>query len=919
MAKRILISGLIAIIVAILIMVFVFQRRPSFQEAQPAQAVSASSILFLENIDYQYLANDFPLENQLWRSFLKYSEFQRVDTLLYTFNQKIKQMPLLLSQFNSEALSISVHLVGNRNLGIVALVNLGKDLTPNDIEKEIKGVLPGEAMTNVRKYEAVDLIDVSFSAEALINGFTYAIVDGLLLVGSSSILIEDAIRTLHSDSGIAQQQGFQQVANTAGKYVVGNIYVNYSQIAKLFYPFVSNSNRSLVNKISEFAGWGEFDLDTREDVFLFNGMTMVIDSLPGWLNLFRDQSPVKTEIVSMVPANTLAYVSAGISDHSLFKDRFTEELKKRDEYHEFIARDKKLKKILGVSPFDQLLDLMNDELTWFVLDQQGNRTFEEVVMLKVRSRSEVHELLKGWVSTMSSMASESEKNYISSFVLDQQISYDIFTFPDELYEQQIVRRFLRKRFAIYDNYLIFSDSEEAISRTIYQNVLHKTLVNESSFETINPLLSTRSNFSCFLRPVDFILWLNDYLDEKTKKILERMEEDIRKIPGVIIQFVAEEDLFFGNVSLKFTSSLKEKALTVWESLLDSVAITKPYLVTNHYTSEKEILVQDASNTLSLINSTGRILWSTRLEGPILSDIEQVDYYKNGKLQYIFNTASGIHLIDRNGNYVERYPIKLRSDATNGMVLFDYDKKKDYRIFVACTDRRIYVYDLEGNIVPGWSFRKTEGIVTKPIQHFRVGDKDYIIFSDRIRTYILNRQGKDRISLKDPLVVSENNMFYLDMNISGAGPRFVTTDTSGNIAGIRLNGKVETILPYEASSGHYFRSIDLDQDGQIEFIFADDNELEVLDNKGKRLFTHKIKADICNLPDIYEFSSSDLKIGLTDIEKNLIYLLNSDGTVYEGFPLEGSTRYSIGYFAGSDSRFNLVVGSQTGFLYNYSIE
>ena len=113
--------------------------------------------------------------------------------------------------------------------------------------------------------------------------------------------------------------------------------------------------------------------------------------------------------------------------------------------------------------------------------------------------------------------------------------------------------------------------------------------------------------------------------------------------------------------------------------------------------------------------------------------------------------------------------------------------------------------------------------------------------------------------------------------------------------------------------------DLDRAGTPELILTEKNELEVLDIKGKRLFSFKIKGDISTVPDIYQFSSRDLKIGLTDREKNQIYLLNADGSLYEGFPLEGNTRYSIGYFTGSDSRFNLVVGSQNGFLYNYSIE
>ena len=298
---------------------------------------------------------------------------------------------------------------------------------------------------------------------------------------------------------------------------------------------------------------------------------------------------------------------------------------------------------------------------------------------------------------------------------------------------------------------------------------------------------------------------------------------------------------------------------------------------------------------------------------------QVDFYRNGKLQYLFNTAKKIHLIDRNGNYVERYPISLRSDATNPLSVFDYDKNRDYRLCVATEDRKIYLYDIEGNMITGWKFGKTESMVTGPIQHFRVGDSDYIIAVDQNRIYILNRRGRERIRLKDRVVLSPQNPLVLDMNIREDKPRWISTDTSGTVVAIYQDGSVSSLLTRHMSAGHFFRMQDMDSDGIPEFIFTDGDELEVVHQDGKKMFNFRVKGRISDIPDIYKFSASDVKIGITDRSRNRIYLINSDGSLYEGFPLEGSTRFSIGYFAGSDSRFNLIVGSANNFLYNYSIE
>ena len=40
-------------------------------------------------------------------------------------------------------------------------------------------------------------------------------------------------------------------------------------------------------------------------------------------------------------------------------------------------------------------------------------------------------------------------------------------------------------------------------------------------------------------------------------------------------------------------------------------------------------------------------------------------------------------------------MQLRSPATNGLALFDYEQNRDYRLLVATEDQKIYAYDKEG--------------------------------------------------------------------------------------------------------------------------------------------------------------------------------------------------------------------------------
>lgn len=145
-------------------------------------------------------------------------------------------------------------------------------------------------------------------------------------------------------------------------------------------------------------------------------------------------------------------------------------------------------------------------------------------------------------------------------------------------------------------------------------------------------------------------------------------------------------------------------------------------VTNHATGERELFVQDDHNTVYLLNDAGRILWKMPLDGRINSEVYQVDLFKNGKLQYLFSTSAKMYLIDRNGNAAGRFPLSFRAECKQGISVYDYDNNKNYRIFAPCSDRKVYLYGLDGNMIKGWEPQKTDKPVCDESTTFSSGRK-----------------------------------------------------------------------------------------------------------------------------------------------------------------------------------------------------
>jgi len=326
----------------------------------------------------------------------------------------------------------------------------------------------------------------------------------------------------------------------------------------------------------------------------------------------------------------------------------------------------------------------------------------------------------------------------------------------------------------------------------------------------------------------------------------------------------------------------------------------------------DIFVLDMANNAYLLNHAGRIIWKVKLPEPIISPIHQIDYYRNGKLQLFFNTKNHIYVIDRLGNHVDKFPVKLPSPAVGGVSLFDYDNNRQYRMIVACEDRKVYLYEKTGKLVDGWSFKQSEHHVQTPIHHFRVANKDYIVFADKDKVYILDRQGRTRVSPEYNFPVGKNTSISVDKEQT----RLLLTDTIGTIHFISLdNGKItqQKIKPFPSS--HFFDFIDIDGDGRGELIFAANNKVEVYNRDGKQIIDIKTSDEIVKPPQVYGFSATDLRIGIVLPSKNQIWLYDNKGKPIKGFPMNGNTMFSIGRISSSNPNFNLFVGSKN-FLQNY---
>ena len=300
--------------------------------------------------------------------------------------------------------------------------------------------------------------------------------------------------------------------------------------------------------------------------------------------------------------------------------------------------------------------------------------------------------------------------------------------------------------------------------------------------------------------------------------------------------------------------------TKFDTSVSDEIILGPIIVKNHINNTNEVLIQDSKNILYLINNLGQVEWSKKIEGKIIKQIDQIDSYKNGKLQYVFVTNESMHLIDRKGRDVGKFPLKFKDLITKPLAVFDYDKNKNYRLLIT-QNNELFMFDSKGNRVRGFDYKKRGKIVTQP-KHFRIGNKDVIVFKTTDKLTILNRRGAVRINMKKEYNYSSEDIYQHENSL-------ITTTVKNEIIRIDMKGntKLEDAMPINSK------------------LLSDKSSIFTLQKNILSNSINDVEIPFGKYEDFKIYTGNDKSyLNLFDSQNNKIYLFDENLKSIKGFPI-----------------------------------
>lgn len=868
--------------------------------------------------------------NLMWEALADVRFIKDLNENMLLLDSLYSSHPELQPLFNRHSLFISAHPSEAENNSFNFLITFG--ILPSINDEQIIGLV-NSTLLSIRMTMTTKVYDnatIYTTVNSQTNiGFSFTVYRDLFIASSNALLVEDAIRHVNSGATVPNPYALQKVLISAGEKTDANIYINYSLLPALasayIRPLAENTNAVLKN----FGQWTELDISVKPNALMFNGFTYATDSVNNFLGVFRRQKPQGIRMTEILPSNTALLIHFGFSN---FKSYLTDYKTFLEKSNSWFGREQAAKNIgeqCKCNVYEKMFSWAENEMALVITEtsSQGN-PYDSYVILRSANMETTRRSLEdiNLPSTPVAKKSKEKNTYLKHEIKQLMLPSvfpllfgDLFSGVKENYYTEI------------DSYIIFGNSENAIQDFIRSFSYEKTLAKSASYISLSENLYKESNLFVYANIGRSAELFTHFANDRNAKDIKDNKELFRKFESLAIQVSSEKDaMFYNNIYLKYNPDYKQETSSLWEAELDSPSTMKPVLLINHNTKAKDIFIQDIGNTIYLISNKGKVLWKKPLGEKILGDIHQVDVLKNGKLQILFNTCSKLHLLDRNGNYLANFPLKLKSPATAGLSVFDYDNNKNYRIFIPCEDRTIANFEKTGERVKGWEMEKTEMSVLLSPEYFSLAGKDYIISVDKGgKVYVVDRGGKPRMKLKSRLPAELHRLalrpeseisskrFYIEKGKDILKTRLIAADSTGMIVTLYLDDNIQNLSISEFSVKHSFVYGDVNGDNNGEYIYADKNMLWVYSQDKNLLFKHEFEDEILS-PQLFVFPGNKTEIGVVSPSNSRVFLVNSSGVLHEGFPLYGSAQFVAGDI-NRDGTYTLVVGSGEKRIYSYILE
>ncbi len=762
----------------------------------PLSILPDNCYLLLETKSLHALSEKLNQGNLMWEELLKADAVKQ-------FNKTLQKADSLISNSTSSSQfgvqSVFLALYQNKRTEMLAAFNLA-DINTNDL--------------------FVSFLEKSFSAKKINTDFYeckqsnytfYMYVNsGLVVISGDEDLLKEALK--NPKNTLIQNKMFTEAYQTKDKESDVNVFIHFPSFCnQAWQNFFASAGKAKTGYGSKNEAWLSVDVDITPGELNTQGFLSNDSSME--YTVFKNQEPINfKDALGLLPYNTLQLQALSIS-----------------KYKQFIECCYGIKSEQRKKGLQKYTDRINTDVQAEAEKFMG----DYAVLFSVKCADTEQDY--GLISITDEKIADFFLKSVCDSTFETNDSIKIYCDAGRKLFEDLCGKFFTKKFKYAANIgsaFLFSNEIEAIGnfkKTVSEK--NNFLANERAVSFIDKTLSMESTFLFYADVFKCKQEIIRGLSENMVKLLGQSVEMLDKYESAALTIHKLKNKVFFKACANFNPKSKLYQNTLWETLVDTDLYKNPIPVKNHLTKETELACVDLKNNLYLLSNTGKILWKRNIGAEILGEIHQVDYFNNNKLQLLFNTENQLFIVDRNGKDLSGFPVKLAGTAAGGLSLFDYEKNKNYRLWIPLKNNTTVCYTINGKQLVDFLPVKNAGKVSRLI----LQQKDYFILRDTLGNIdVVNRKGEPRVKIHTKMPVGNLGVYIEEGKNAEATNICYINSVTKNLCKISLADKFQEVA-VPAESNIVLGFIDsLYKVSSPLIVCKDEVGIEIFDFFGKKL-------------------------------------------------------------------------------------
>lgn len=807
--------------------------------------------------------------------------------LLDSISNEILPLKKLLQK---ETVLISAHVVAKSEIGFLFFVPVGeKKQWLFDFAK-----LQGTKWEN-RKYKDTPIWETKIGKNNKERLFSFIEKDNWLIGSFHGFLVEDVIRM--SEKSFLESKSWDKIyrkeKQKKSTEVGVRIHWNHEQVYQLAQSVFRPETAEKLNKLARerWSSWAK--LDFSESKLTGNGKTVPKKKQAKWKN----QKTKKSNFVELLPANIAYFTSWNFSDSETFwKIQPTKDSKKQTD------------DILGNFGLetDDFTDFLGGELTFSYAGFSENNFKNSYILVGISDDKKFDETLEELAESTAFLQDSTQSNL--TFKHHSIGIIPFANFPQLLFGTETNGEFEKTYHTKVGDYWLLANSSEAVIDFLENLGKGNVLKNKISQNGLDALNSGK-HFTLFIQPIYLQLLVENSVEEDWGKLLWKNRNQFKQWQYFSLQSDLHKNTFHFQLQPNTGSffdveddSISKMPIVAFQTKIPAPTASKPYVFESQTDSSKQVFVLDKWKRANLISKVGKRNWSVELGNTIGSEVFQVDWFGNGKRQFMFAIGNKISLMNRFGRSAYGFPIYTPARPISQLSLFDFKQNGSYQVAVADKFGNVSVYNKFGKARVGWQSKKLDGELATEVKSIRVGKEFLFVIAQKSGIFnVFDQFGRGEAGF--PLSFTETLIDFTVENGDSSSNSFMNLLTQkGNLLRIDLNGKVvETQnLPRSQVTTRFKMIFDESKNPlnptEKKWLVSrqEGKQISIFNPKGTRLFNKQFETEEPKIVQYFHFGLDAEIVAITSPEIKTCRLYFIDGSEASIIPFLTNLPISIVY-------------------------